>query len=137
MERRLPTAKTLPRVSTEMSLQVFCLQHETSDVPELPAHGGNQGLKTPFVANQYARIAFYRHPPRLASLTQSTPNSAPTQPRPEAVRSRRPLLRQVERPPPYGIPSRGRPRSNQWHISKLSGWYKCYTVPIGVLCVKR
>lgn len=25
---------------------------------------------------------------------------------------------------PNGIPSRGRPRSNQWHISKLSGWYK-------------
>jgi hypothetical protein len=25
---------------------------------------------------------------------------------------------------PYGIPSLGRPRNNQWHISKSSGWYK-------------
>jgi hypothetical protein len=38
---------------------------------------------------------------------------------------------------PKGIPSRGRPRSNQWYISKLSGWYKSlYRSHRGPLCKK-
>jgi hypothetical protein len=46
-------------------------------------------------------------------------------------------LRQAERPRAYGIPSLGRPRGNQWHISKLSGWYKSlYRSHRGPLCKK-
>jgi hypothetical protein len=38
---------------------------------------------------------------------------------------------------PYGIASLGRPRNNQWHISKLSGWYKSlYRSHQGPLCKK-